>query len=237
MSARDVTSLGVVDRVLTHDNVERFTADQGEPPVPTWNFRDLEPGDEDIVAAGADLSIGTLIDAYSHGFFPMPLDSRHIGWWSPVVRGIIPLDGLIVSTSLRKSCRRFDLTVDTRFRDVMLACADPRRPHGWINSDFVDAYDRLHRAGWAHSVEVHDDGELVGGVYGVHIGKFFAGESMFHTRTDASKVALVSLVALLRAAEFRLFDVQWTTPHLVSLGAVDVPREQYLQMLGDALIR
>lgn len=227
----------VVEQVLTHDNIARFSRDQGEPPAPTWNFRDLVPGDGDLVAAGADLSIGTLIDAYSHGFFPMPLDKKNIGWWCPLVRGILPLDGLVVSTSLRKSCRRFDIAVDTRFRDVMRACADPSRPHGWINAQFIDAYDDLHNSGWAHSVEVFDDDELVGGIYGVHIGRFFAGESMFHTRTDASKVALVSLVALLRASGFRLFDVQWTTPHLASLGAVDVPRAEYLEMLADALIR
>jgi len=226
-----------IDQILTEEYIARFSADQGDPPPPTWNFGDITAGDDDLVAAGADLSVGTLIDAYSHGFFPMPLDRRTIGWWSPVVRGIIPLDGFVVSSSLRKSCRRFTIAVDTRFRDVMRACADPSRPHGWITDTFIDAYERLHRAGWAHSVEVYDGDELVGGVYGVHIGRFFAGESMFHTRTDASKVALVALVRLLKAAEFRLFDVQWTTPHLVSLGAVDVTRAEYLQMLGDALIR
>lgn len=234
---REVMPPIMVDRVLTDSHVSRFTDPQGERPASTWNFGDLVAGDEDLAAAGADLSLGTLIDAYAHGFFPMPLDKRHIGWWSPVVRGIIPLDGLIVSSSLRKSCRRFDIAVDTRFRDVMSACADPRRPHGWISGRFIDAYDDLHRAGWAHSVEVLHEGELVGGVYGVHIGRFFAGESMFHTHTDASKVALVALVALLQAADFRLFDVQWTTPHLVSLGAIDVPRAEYLHMLHDALNR
>jgi leucyl/phenylalanyl-tRNA---protein transferase len=227
----------MAEQVLTDAHVARFSRHQGERPEPTWNFGDLVAGDEDLVAAGADLSIGTLIDAYAHGFFPMPLDARNIGWWSPVVRGIIPIDGLVVSSSLRKSCRRYDISVDTRFRDVMRACADPRRPHGWINNRFIDAYEDLHRAGWAHSIEVLDDGELVGGVYGVHIGRFFAGESMFHTRTDASKVSLVALIALLQEADFRLFDVQWTTPHLVSLGAIDVPRADYLQMLGTALNR
>lgn len=223
--------------VLTDHNVTRFSRPQGEPPPPNWNFRHLEAGDDDLVAAGADISIGTLIDAYSNGFFPMPLDRRTIGWWNPLVRGVIPLDGLIISSSLRKSCRRFEVTVDTRFRDVMRACADPRRPHGWITDSFVDAYDDLHRAGWAHSIEILADGELVGGVYGVHIGRFFAGESMFHSRTDASKVAVVALVALLQTAGCVLFDVQWTTPHLESLGAIDVPRGQYLQMLHQALNR
>ncbi len=227
----------MVERVVTDRHLGVFTSPQGTPPAPTWNFHDLVPGEEDLVAAGADLSIGTLIDAYSHGFFPMPLDRRHIGWWCPMVRGILPMGGLHISSSLRKSCHRFDITVDEHFRAVMQACADPRRPHGWITGSFVDAYEALHLAGWAHSVEVHEDGELVGGVYGVHIGRFFAGESMFHTRTDASKVALVALVALLEAADFALFDVQWTTPHLVSLGAVDVPRAAYLEMLAGALNR
>ncbi len=227
----------MIERVLTERHIACFTRHQGEPPAATWNFHDLVPGDEDLVAAGADLSIGTLIDAYSNGFFPMPLNKKTIGWWSPTTRGVMPLDGLLVSSSLRKSCRRFDIAVDTRFREVMQACADPRRPHGWITGTFVDAYDDLHRAGWAHSVEILEDGELVGGVYGVHIGKFFAGESMFHRRTDASKVALVALVALLDAADFRLFDVQWTTPHLASLGAIDVPRDEYIQMLRAALNR
>lgn len=237
MPARDVLPPEVTQRFLTEQNIACFSREQPEPPPATWNFRELIPGDDDLVASGADLSIGTLIDAYSHGFFPMPLDRRTIGWWNPVVRGIIPLDELIVSTSLRKSCRKFEISVDTRFREVMRACADPRRPHGWITDSFVDAYDDLHKAGWAHSVEVLDGNELVGGVYGVHIGRVFAGESMFHTRRDASKVALVALVALLREAHFRLFDVQWTTPHLTSLGAIDVPRAEYLQLLEAALNR
>ena len=227
----------VMPEVLTEDRVARWRAPQLDAPPSPWNFRDLVPGEDDLVAIGADLEIGTLLDAYAHGFFPMPMDDRGIGWWNPVTRGILPLDGLIISSSLRKSCRRFDIGVDTRFSDVMRACADPRRPHGWINDDFVDAYAELHRRGWAHSVEVISGGELVGGIYGVHIGGFFAGESMFHTRTDASKVALVALVALLQASGFRLFDVQWTTPHLTGLGAIDVPRAEYLRMLAAALIR
>ena len=116
----------------------------------------------------------------------------------------------------------------------MEACGDPRRDHGWINREFVEAYSRLHELGWAHSVEVWRGDDLVGGVYGVRVERFFAGESMFHTATDASKVALVGLVSLLRATGVRLFDVQWTTPHLESLGAVDIPRPRYLQLLSEA---
>ena len=152
----------------------------------------------------------------------------------PEARGIIPLDGLKVSRSLRKSCTRFDITVDTAFERVMRACADPHRPHGWINEPFVEAYTRLHRMGWAHSVEAWRDGELVGGLYGVRIRRLFAGESMFHTATDASKVALVALVELLRQAGATLLDVQWNTDHLTTLGAVSVPRPEYLDLLRAA---
>jgi leucyl/phenylalanyl-tRNA--protein transferase len=119
----------------------------------------------------------------------------------------------------------------------MEECGDPRRSGAWINRSIVDAYDRLHRLGWAHSVETYLDGELVGGLYGVRIDRFFAGESMFHHATDASKVALVHLVDILRAVGVTLLDVQWTTPHLVSLGAVDVPRTTYLELLADAAAR
>jgi leucyl/phenylalanyl-tRNA--protein transferase len=215
--------------------------------------------DSDIVAVGADLEPGTLLAAYRSGLFPMPFDRRRIAWFSPDPRAVIPLDGLHVSRSLRRSMRHFDVTMDTDFRGVMEACADPSRAGAWINRAFLDAYTRLHELGWAHSVEIRtigsggdggdaddgDDGDdggdvdhigdLVGGVYGVRIGRFFAGESMFHRATDASKVALVHLVDWLRASDATLFDVQWTTPHLVSLGAIDVPRARYLEFLATAV--
>jgi leucyl/phenylalanyl-tRNA--protein transferase len=142
---------------------------------------------------------------------------------------------LRVSRSLRRSCRRYEVRVDTRFREVMTRCGDPRRPHGWITPAFVDAYERLFHLGWVHSVETYDDGELVGGLYGVHIDGLFAGESMFSTATDASKVALVALVERLRVAGVGLLDVQWLTPHLESLGAVAVSRREYLQRLSRAV--
>lgn len=192
--------------------------------------------DSDIVAVGADLEPGTLLAAYRAGLFPMPFDRRRIAWFSPDPRGILPLEGLHVSRSLRRSLRHFDVRMDTAFRDVMIGCADPARPGGWINRPFVDAYTRLHELGWAHSVEVVDaSGDLVGGVYGVRIGGFFAGESMFHRATDASKVALVHLVEWLRSTGGALLDVQWTTPHLTSLGAVDLPRADYLRRLAEAI--
>lgn len=192
--------------------------------------------DSDIVAVGADLEPGTLLAAYRSGLFPMPFDRRRIAWFSPDPRGILPLDGLHISRSLRRSITRFDVQMDTDFTAVMTACADPGRPGGWIDRAFIDAYSRLHELGWAHSIEVlDDDGRLVGGLYGVRIGGLFAGESMFHRATDASKVALVHLVDWLRSTGATLLDVQWTTPHLASLGVVDVPRAEYLRRLADAL--
>ena len=192
--------------------------------------------DSDIVALGADLEPGTLLAAYRQGLFPMPYDRRRLAWFSPARRGIIPLDDFHVSHSLRRSMKRFEVRMDTRFRAVMQACADPSRKGGWINRDFVDAYTRLHELGWANSVEVYDgSGALVGGVYGVRIERFFAGESMFHRATDASKVALAHLVGWLQEIGAELFDVQWTTPHLESLGAIDISRDEYLRRLASAV--
>jgi leucyl/phenylalanyl-tRNA--protein transferase len=149
---------------------------------------------------------------------------------------VIPLDGLRVSRSLRRSRRRFEVRRDTRFGEVMVRCGDPRRVGGWITPSFVKAYQRLHRLGWAHSVECYDDdGVLVGGLYGVRIGGFFAGESMFHSATDASKVALVALVEWFGDSAGQLLDVQWLTPHLASLGAVAIPRDEYLRRLDAAI--
>lgn len=192
--------------------------------------------DTEIVGVGADLEPGTLLGAYRNGLFPMRLHSHGVlAWWSPDPRGVIPLDNMRVSRSLRRACRRFELRVDTAFEEVMRGCADPRRPHGWIDEEFIDAYVELHRLGWAHSVEVWRDGQLAGGLYGVAIGGLFAAESKFHRERDASKVAVVELVDLMRAGGATLLDVQWTTPHLESLGAVDVGRDDYLGLLATAI--
>jgi len=212
----------------------------GRPPIEPapnrWRLPSPELADESgLCGIGADLEPGTLVAAYRSGIFPMPLRKRTLGWWSPDPRGVIPLNGLIVSRSLRRSCRRYEVRFDTRFRDVMERCADPTRPHGWITPQFVDAYEELHQLGWAHSVETYLDGRLVGGLYGVHIEALFAGESMFSDATDASKVALVRLVDWLVESGVKLLDVQWTTPHLVSVGAIDVPRSEYLELLADAV--
>ena len=130
---------------------------------------------------------------------------------------------------------RFDVTMDTRFREVVVACGDPSRPGRWITNPIVDAYTELFDLGWAHSVEVYEHGELVGGLYGLRIERFFAGEAMFHTATDASKTALVGLVEWLTGTGAELLDVQWVTDHLATLGAVAVPRSEYLRRLRSAI--
>ena len=188
------------------------------------------------MAVGADLEPGTILAAYRSGIFPMPLEENGpVAWWSPDPRAIVPLDRFVPSTSLRKSIRRYATTVDVAFADVIAACADPSRPHGWISDEFVEAYTRLHDLGWAQSIEVWHEDDLVGGLYGVSIGGLFAGESMFYRARDASKVALARLVEMLRERDRPLLDVQWLTPHLESLGAVEVSRAKYLQMVADAV--
>jgi leucyl/phenylalanyl-tRNA--protein transferase len=209
-------------------------------PAPTqWELPSAHSaGDDDLVGIGADLEPGTVLAAYRSGLFPMHLSGqRLVGWWSPVRRGVLPLDSLVVSRSLRQSCRRFDVRFNTAFDDVLMACGDPSRDGAWINAEIRTAYNRLHDLGWAHSVECWDPdtGELVGGLYGVHIHGLFAGESMFHRVTDASKVALVGLVEHLRDIGAVLLDVQWLTEHLASLGAVELTRSDYLQRLEVAL--
>ena len=210
-----------------------------EPPATRWVFPPVSAaGDDDLVGVGADLEPGTVLMAYRSGIFPMPGGrSGPMCWWSPVQRGVLPLDRLAVSRSLRRSLGRFEIRVDTAFDQVIDACADPRRSGGWITTDIRAAYLCLHDLGWAHSVEAWDRFGLAGGLYGLAIGGLFAGESMFYRRRDASKVALVALVERLAdaGAEGRLVDVQWATPHLTSLGAVSVPRAEYLRRLSVAL--
>jgi leucyl/phenylalanyl-tRNA--protein transferase len=207
-----------------------------EPPASPWSFAPEDAGDRDLVGAGADTKPGTVLAAYRHGVFPMPVDDGQMMWWSPASRAILPANNLKVSRSLARSVRRFEIRVDTAFDEVLTACADPSREGGWIDRRMMRAYAALYRLGWVHSVEAWRDGELAGGLYGVSIGGLFAGESMFHRRSDASKVALVALVELLRHPVVeRLLDVQWLTPHLSSLGAVAIPRRAYLKRLRDAL--
>jgi leucyl/phenylalanyl-tRNA---protein transferase len=150
---------------------------------------------------------------------------------------VLPLSGLRVTRSMRQSARHFEVRVDTAFRDVVAGCADPLRPGGWIDRDITATYTELHRLGWAHSVEAWRDGQLAGGLYGVAIGGLFAGESMFSRERDASKVALMGLVELLsdEHAGARVLDTQWQTPHLATLGVVELPRRDYLRRLARAL--
>ena len=209
-----------------------------EPAATPWAFPPPTTADRHgVVGIGADLEPGTVLAAYRSGLFPMPVSGNGAtAWWSPDPRGVLPLDGLRVTRSLRQSCRRFEVRVDTAFAEVMEGCRDPRRDGGWISNDIIRAYRRLHELGWAHSVEAWTpDGQLAGGLYGVSIGGFFAGESMFHRVTDASKVALVALVERLRAAGAELLDVQWNTEHLATLGAIDLPRDDYLKRLRSAV--
>lgn len=214
----------------------------GPLPDCDWDLPDpaRAPEGEELLAVGADLAPRTLIAAYSRGLFPMDVGSDGpLGWWSPDPRGVLPLDGLRVSRSLRASCRRYAVTVDAAFADVIAGCAEQRRAHGWITPAFSAAYADMHARGLAHSVEVWRDDDLVGGLYGVEIGGLFAGESMFHRARDASKVALVALVDALGGAsgarEGRLLDVQWATPHLESLGVIAIPRPDYMIRLSAAL--
>lgn len=212
-----------------------------DPGPSRWNFPDpatVDPG-QDVVAVGADLAPATVLAGYRAGMFPMHLSTGELGWWSPDPRGILPLDSLRVTRSLRQSMRRLTMTVNADFRGVMRGCAEGRRDGDWITPDFVETYGTLHDLGWAHSVEVWQDDDLVGGLYGIEIGGLFAGESMFHRVRDASKAALVGLVDLLRlgsgAPGERLLDVQWRTDHLASLGVVEIARTQYLGRLRRAL--
>ena len=179
-----------------------------------------------------------LLQAYASGWFPMAAEPGRGGgieWFSPNPRGILPLDTFHVSGRLQRTLRqgRFDVRVDTRFEDVVRACA--ARDETWISGEIVESYTALHRLGYAHSVEAWHGDRLVGGLYGVALRGAFFGESMFHDETDASKVALCALVERLRARGYTLLDVQWVTPHLEQFGAVEVPRRRYLKLLADSL--
>ncbi|MEV6287926.1 leucyl/phenylalanyl-tRNA--protein transferase [Kribbella sp. NPDC051770] len=209
-----------------------------EPPVSVWEFPPVAvAGSGDVVAAGADLEPGTVLAAYRRGLFPMPDSHGPLLWWSPLERGVIEVAGFSPSRSLRRARQRFEIRVNTAFDQVIRACADPRRPGSWIDADIIASYTRLHRMGWVHSVEAWDGDELAGGLYGVAIGGLFAGESMFHHKTDGSKAAVAGLVELLddKYAADRVLDIQWVTDHLATLGATEIPREQYVRRVQRAL--
>ncbi|MGB0994851.1 MAG: leucyl/phenylalanyl-tRNA--protein transferase [Acidimicrobiales bacterium] len=208
-----------------------------EPPATRWDLSvDLLPDELGFVGAGADDEPGTLLAAYRSALFPMPLEGGGVlGWWSPDPRGVLELDNLHISRSLRRSMRHFEFRVDSAFDEVVAGCAEPTRPYGWIDDRIQRAYRRLHELGWAHSVETWCDGELVGGLYGLGIGGLFAAESKFHRRTDASKAAVVALATGLVDDHPRLIDVQWRTDHLASLGVTEISRSQYLERLHTVL--
>ncbi len=205
----------------------------------TSRFRFPHPGRADsdgFLAVGGDLSPGTLLLAYRNGIFPWT--THPVTWWSPDPRAIVPIGGVHVSRSLRRLMRRgtFRVSFDQVFRRVMEGCAAarPGREETWISPQFITAYTRLHEIGHAHSVEVWLGDRLAGGLYGVSIGGFFAGESMFSEVRDASKVALAAMAQKLEACAFTLFDVQLMTAHLSSMGAVEIPRDEYLRRLAAA---
>lgn len=206
--------------------------------TPHSSFPDPRRARGDVVALGEDLSVENLRDAYRHGIFPWPHEELPLPWFSPRRRTVIFFDELHVPRSLRKSQRKseFRYTIDQAFAQVIRACADsPRGDDGtWIGEDIVAAYTKLHEAGSAHSVEVWDGDELVGGLYGVDSGGAFTGESMFHKRTDASKLALLHMIEHLQSRGATWLDCQVTTPHMAALGAREIPRAKFLDMLAEA---
>ena len=220
----------------------------------TWSFRRghrpdrdmpwIEPalGDsEGLVGVGGELAPDLLLQAYSEGVFPWFSEGDPVLWWSPDPRAIIPLDGLHVSRRLARTIRsrKFQITENRCFERVMRACGETRAEGTWITEEMIAAYAALHREGYAHSVEVWAPSaapELVGGIYGVAIGGLFAGESMFHTVTDASKVALAALVDRLNKRGYTLFDVQMATDHTERMGAIAIPRADYLNRVQQAVV-
>ena len=223
--------------------MQAISTGSGQIPPSPWSLADPRSAqpDTDLVCIGAELDPITVLHAYAMGLFPMHVENdtgeQELGWWSPDPRGILRLDQVAVSRSLRKSMRKLTVTFDQDFEQVMRACWRVGGDGNWITDEFVETYTYLHECGYAHSVEVWNaGGELVGGLYGIEVGGLFAGESMFHRERDASKVALVSLVEKLRGCPgARIFDVQWQTEHLQSLGVTQISREKYLEELAAAL--
>jgi len=192
----------------------------------------------ELVGFSRSISADDMLAGYRRGVFAMSYWGVLYQWWSPDPRGVLPLDALRVTRSLRKSLRRFDVVFDQDFPAVLAACANPDRPGGWIDPGLTRAYLELFERGHAHSVETRADGRLVGGLFVVSIGGFVSGESMFHSATDASKAALVGLVERLREVDGPVvLDTQWRTEHLATLGVVDVPRRTYLRALAEVVDR
>lgn len=214
--------------------IPRLEGGAGFPPIE----RALREPDG-LLAAGGDLAVSRLVDAYSRGIFPWFAEGQPILWWSPDPRMVLFVDEFVTPRSLRRrvNSQLFDVRIDTAFDTVIRACAAPRagQQGTWITSAMVDAYCDLHRAGYAHSVEAWRDGDLVGGLYGIALGQVFFGESMFARESDASKVALVHLVHLVRAQGVPMIDCQQQTSHLASLGARPVARATFAARLRDLI--
>ncbi len=213
-------------------------------PFPDVSLAEREP--DGLLAVGGDLSLPRLLNAYRHGIFPWYNVGDPILWWSPDPRTILLPDQVRISRSLAKTLRRgqFRVTLDRAFGQVIAACAGPRRPVGdsgasgtWLVPEMIRAYQRLHSVGWAHSVEVWRGGELAGGLYGVALGRVFFGESMFSRVSDASKVALIHLCQTLVARGFGLIDCQMASGHLQRLGAIQIPRRDFVALLGQFCAR
>jgi leucyl/phenylalanyl-tRNA--protein transferase len=201
-----------------------------EPAPPRWVLPDLQdlPAGQDLVAVGADLAPGMLLAGYRAGVFAMP-EGRELGWWSPDPRGVLLPGQAHTSRSLRRALNRYRVSLDRAFAEVVGACADPRRPHGWISAAYQHSYLELHQLGWAHSIEVWRDGQLAGGLYGVSLGRLFFGESMFTRERDASKIALYTLARQVERWGFILIDCQVMNPHLNRLGVTEMPRATFLR--------
>jgi leucyl/phenylalanyl-tRNA--protein transferase len=219
--------------------VEVQTAAEPQPLPPSrYDFEALEPDDAGLAGEGGDFEPATIIAAYRAGCFPWPHPQVERLWFSPDPRAILPVDGLRVSRRLARTIRAggYRVTVDAAFREVILRCATGRPEGTWITPNLARAYVRLHELGWAHSVEAWtSEGELAGGLYGIRVGRMFGAESMFHARTDGSKVALVGFAQWCRSEGIELIDIQVLTPHTESLGGVEIPRSEYLARLRRAL--
>ena len=209
-----------------------------EPYLPDWVLSDpqLIPIGGDLVAVGADLTTERILYAYSNGIFPW-YEEEPVLWWSPDPRAILDLENFHIPRRLARIIRseKFQITYNQKFSEVIRGCAENRPEGTWITDDMITAYTKLHQLGNVHSVECWRDHQLVGGIYGIAVGGFFAGESMFYRESDASKVALVSLVKHLDRRGFTLFDLQIINDHTESLGAVEISREVYLEKLQAAI--
>jgi len=209
-----------------------------DPPPVTVRFPEPRRG-EDVVAVSRSVSPSLVLEAYRAGIFPWPVRQGLVPWASPDPRAIFPLeDPRSWPRTVRRALKTgFRVTFDEAFDEVMIACGDRREEGTWITPDIVTTYSELHRLGWAHSVEVWDDGKLVGGLYGIAMGALFAGESMFHSATGASKVAFAACADRLRERQFDLFDVQVLTGHLKLLGCREIPRDEYRARVRAAIER